>query len=188
MKGSRVSPSRCASTIISTLWLALALVSLAGCNRSQPAVDGTSGPVELPYGNRIAFGQGGNSGSYKVSGWSKTEEKFTWSEGTSATLRIPVPATEDTVSLKMRLAALTKAPELPFQPVEIHVNDQKIAEWQVADTAEFVASIPHDLTKAAGVLTIVIKTPKATSPKALGLSADPRILGICCLDLELSKG
>jgi hypothetical protein len=94
----------------------------------------------------------------------------------------------DTVSLKIRLAALMKAPELPFQPVEVHINDQKIAEWQVSDTAEFVAAIPHDLTKAGGVLTIVFKTPKATSPKALGLSADPRVLGICCLDLELSKG
>jgi hypothetical protein len=99
-----------------------------------------------------------------------------------------VPATENAVSLKMKMAALIKPPDLPFQPIEIQVNDQKIAEWQVGDTAEFVASLPHDLTKAGGVLTIVIKTPKATSPKALGLGADPRILGICCLDLELSKG
>lgn len=168
--------------------LALALISLAGCDRSPTAADQTARLPEVLYGTKIVFAQGGNSEPYKNSGWSKTEEKFTWSEGTSATLRIPVSATPDTVSLKMRLAALTKAPELPFQPVEIQVNDQKIAEWQVADTSEFVAALPRELTKAGGILTIVIKTPKATSPKALGLGADPRILGICCLDLELSKG
>jgi hypothetical protein len=188
MKGSSGSPSRSVATITSTILLTFALIFLAGCDRSQPTMEVTPGPAELPYGSKIVFGLGGNSDSYKVAGWSKTEEKFTWSEGTSATLRIPVAATEDSVSLKMRLAALIKAPELPFQPVEIQVNDQKIAEWQVGDTAEFVASIPHDLTKPGGVLTILIKTPKATSPKALGLNADPRVLGICCLDLELSKG
>jgi hypothetical protein len=166
----------------------LTLISLAGCNRSQTAVDQSSSPPEVPYGTKIVFGQGGNSEPYKLSGWSKTEEKFTWSEGTTARLRIPVPAVADTVSLKMRMAALIKPPELPFQPVEIYVNDQKIAEWQVDNTAEFVAVIPPDLTKRGGDLTISIKIPKATSPKALGLNADTRVLGICCLDLELSKG
>jgi hypothetical protein len=168
------------------LLLALGFISF-GCNRSRPT-GRLPEPPEVPYGTSIVFGQGGNSEPYKVSGWSKTEEKFTWSEGTSAQLKIPVSATQDAVSLKMRMAALVKPPDQPTQPVEIWINDQKIAEWQVGDTAEFVAAIPHDLTKGGGVLTIVIKTPKATSPKALGLSADPRVLGICCLDLELSKG
>lgn len=168
--------------------LAVALFTITGCNRSETGADNSSAPPEVAYGTRIIFGQGGNSESYKASGWSKTEEKFTWSEGTSAELRIPAGATNDTISLKMRIAALIKPPELPFQPVEVFVNNEKIAEWHVADTAEFVAAIPHDLTKVGGVLTISIKTPKATSPKTLGLSADPRVLGICCFDLELSKG
>ena len=188
MSASRISTCRSASRIISAPFLALALISFVGCNRSPTAAERSSEPAEVPYGTRIVFGQGGNSEPYKVSGWSKTEEKFTWSEGTSAQLRIPVPMTEDAVSLKMRIAALIKPPDLPFQPVEIRVNGEKIADWQVGDTAEFVVAIPHDLTKLGGVLTIDIKTPKATSPKALGLNADPRILGVCCLDLEISKG
>ena len=188
MATSTVSRFRSASGFTCATLVTFALISLAGCNRSRTAADLSSEPAEIPYGTKIDFGQGGNSELYKVAGWSKTEEKFTWSEGTSAELRIPVPATNDAISLKMRLAALTKAPELPFQPVEIYVNDQKIAEWQITETGEFVASIPHNLTKPGGGLTIVIKTPKATSPKALGLSADPRVLGICCLDLELFKG
>jgi hypothetical protein len=165
---------------------AFALVLLAGCDRSENAADNSS-PAEVQYGSKITFGKGGNSEAYKVTGWSTTEEKFTWSEGTSAQLRIPVPASDDPISLKMRIAALVKPPELPAQPVEVSINDQKIAEWQVGDTSEFVARVPPEFTKNGGVLNINIKTPKATSPKALGLSADPRVLGICCLELELAK-
>ena len=186
MTGPRISTYRSASGIICVPLLALAVISF-GCNRST-TTDRPAEPAEVSYGTRIVFGQGGNSEPYKVSGWSKTEEKFTWSEGTSAQLHIPVSATEDTVSLKMRIAALIKPPDLPFQPVEIWVNDQKIAEWQVGNTAEFTAAIPHDLTKRGGPLNILVKTPKATSPKALGVNADPRVLGICCFDLEVSKG
>jgi hypothetical protein len=168
--------------------VAVVLFSLAGCDRSKTIENNPSGPAEIPFNTRISFGQGGNSEPYKSAGWSKTEEKFTWTEGTSAQLRLPVAATNDTVALKILMSALIKSPELPFQPVEVYVNDQKVAEWHVGEAAEFVAAIPHDITKLGGVLTINFKTPKATSPKALGLSADPRVLGICCLDLELSKG
>lgn len=165
---------------------AFVLLPQVGCNRSEPGAD-SSLPPEVQYGSKITFGKGGNSEPYKSTGWSTTEEKFTWSEGTSAQLRIPVPASTEPVSLKMTIGALIKSPELPAQPVEVFINDQRIAEWQVADTAEFVARIPSDFTKNGGVLNITIKTPKATSPKALGLSADPRVLGIFCLELELAK-
>ena len=168
--------------------LALGVFALAGCNRSETVTESAPTPPAIQFGSKISFGQGGNSELYKVSGWSKTEAKFTWTEGTAARLKIPITATNDPISVKFTMAALIKAPELPFQPVELYVNDQKIADWQVGDTAEFVAAIPPSVAKLGGVLNFEIKTPKATSPKALGLSADPRVLGICCLDFELAKG
>lgn len=160
---------------------------LGGCNPSEPGANGPR-PPEIQYGSKITFGRGGNSEPYKKGGWSPTEEKFTWSEGTSAQLRIPVPATNDPVTIKMTIAALIKPPELPFQPVEVFINDQKITEWQVGNTSEFTARVPPDLTKQGAVLNIELKTPKATSPKALGLNADPRVLGISCHYLEMSNG
>jgi hypothetical protein len=149
--------------------------------------DASSG-AELKYGTKVEFGTGGESERLRNSGWSKTEEKFSWSEGMFAVLVMRVAPTTESVTLRMKLSGLIKEPELPFQPVEVLVNDQKIADWQVGDTADFIAAIPHDLTKKGGELTITLKVPKATSPKALGLNADPRILGICCHELELTKG
>ena len=174
--------------------LALAVVALlsalTACNRSDPIDDSdNSGAVApLAYGTKVEFGQNGKSEKFRQSGWSKTEEKFTWSEGSTAVLAMRVAGTQETVTLRMRLAGLIKEPELPFQPVEVLVNDQKIADWQVGDAADFTVAIPHQITKKGGDLTITLKVPKATSPKALGLNTDPRILGICSHELELTKG
>lgn len=170
------------------IFSAFALLLVGGCgDRSETAVAESARSPEFQYGSKISFGKGGNSEPYKKSGWSPTEEKFTWTEGASARLEIPVPAANEPVTLRMRIAALIKPPEVPFQPVEVFINDQKIADWQVAETSQFAARVSPELTKPGGILNIEIKTPKATSPKALGVSADPRVLGICVLELELAK-
>jgi hypothetical protein len=174
------------NTIYPAALIAVAL-SLGGCNRSDP-IDDADASAELAYGTKISFAQGGGSERFRESGWSKTEEKFSWTEGTTAVLKMKVPATNDSITLKMKLAGLIKEPALPFQPVEVEVNGQKLAEWQVCDLSEFTAAIPHAVTKKGGELTITLKIPKAASPKALGLNLDPRILGVCCWDLELTKG
>ena len=112
---------------------------------------------------------------------------MTWTEGTAAVLAMRVSPTNEPVALKMKLAGLTKDPEVPYQPVEVYVNDQKVADWQlVAGPAEFSASIPQEITRRGGLLRITLKIPKATSPKALGMSNDPRILGVGCFDLQLA--
>lgn len=85
------------------------------------------------------------------------------------------------------MAALIHEPELPFQPVEVYANGQKVIEWKVGNTAEFVATIPGEITKNGGALDIEFRTPRAASPEALGLNADQRILGISVRSVELMK-
>ncbi|MGI8820643.1 MAG: hypothetical protein ACR2ID_07245 [Chthoniobacterales bacterium] len=87
----------------------------------------------------------------------------------------------------MKLAGLTNPPELPFQPVEVFVNDRQAAEWQVGELSDFTANIPGEITRPGGTLTITLRLPKATSPKALGQGQDPRMLGVSCLELQLTK-
>ena len=171
---------------------ALALVMLSACGKSKtPEASTTPEPstpsrgVDLAYGTEVSFGKGGNSELFRVSGWSRTEPQSTWTEGTAAVLAMRVSPTNEPVALKMKLAGLTKDPELPYQPVEVYVNDQKVADWQVANEEEFSAPIPQEMTRRGGPLRITLKIPKATSPQALGMSADPRILGVACFDLQL---
>ena len=168
--------------------VAAALVVLSAYGQFKTPGESTpSSGVDLAYGTKVSFGTGGNSEPFRVSGWSGTEEESTWTEGTSAVLTMRVSPTTDPVVLKMKLAGLTKDPDLPFQPVEVYINDQKVADWHVADTAEFSAAIPQEMTRSGGLLGITLKIPKAVSPKALGLSDDPRVLGVSCVDLQLAK-
>ena len=150
-----------------------------------PGESTPSSGVDLAYGTKVSFGTGGKSEPLRVSGWSGTESQSTWTEGTSAVLGMRLSPTTDRVGLQMKLAGLTKDPELPFQPVEVYINDQKIADWQVAKPAEFSAAIPQEITRRGGLLKIILKTAKAASPKALGVGADPRVLGVSCFDLRL---
>jgi hypothetical protein len=163
---------------------ALAVLSVYGQFKT-PDNPIPSSDIDLAYGAQVSFGAGGNAEPFQVSGWSETETQFTWTEGTSAVLAIRVSPTTNRVVLRMHLAGLTKDPELPFQPVEVYVNDRKIADWQVAKPAGFNAAIPQEMTQSGGLLRITLKIPKAVSPKTLKMSVDSRVLGVQCSDLQL---
>jgi len=118
---SRIIPER-----IEPVWT----VGARGSNRDGFTI---SSGAELAYGTEVNFGKGGNSEPFRESGWSRTESQMTWTEGTAAVLAMRVSPTNEPVALKMKLAGLTKDPELPFQPVAVYVNDQKLADWQAHD-------------------------------------------------------
>jgi hypothetical protein len=127
-----------------------------------------------------------DSERYRVSGWSKSEGDYAWTEGNSARLALPIPGEAGPLNIKMTLRGLIKAPGLLSQPVEVYANDQKIADWQVGDAAAFTADIPAELTKSGGeTLNLQLRIPKAVSPESLGLNEDGRILGVCCYSIEV---
>jgi hypothetical protein len=72
--------------------------------------------------------------------------------------------------------------------VEVYANNQKIADWLVADRKAFTAGIPAELTKSGGkMLNLELRIPKAASPQSLGMNNDGRILGVCCYSIELTS-
>lgn len=151
----------------------------------EPSVNNAQAAT-YELGNVISFGEVGGSEKYKRSGWSNPEKEFTWTTGTSAKLLLEVPNTSEPLQLRMRLSGFINPPGLPSQPVEILANGQKIADWQVSSPAEFTATVSAAIA-STGELSIEIKTPKAASPKALGVSDDSRILGVNCFEMTLSK-
>lgn len=166
--------------------LGVGLLTFSSCGPSGPQATAPSGAAQAGYDTKISFGTAGNSAAIKVSGWSKAEEQFTWTEGTTAVLALPTTSTDAHVTLRITAAGMIKEPEFSTHPVAVYANDQKIADWQVGNTAPFSAPIPQELTKAGGKLTLTFKMPKAVSPKELGKNEDPRVLGMCVFNLELS--
>jgi hypothetical protein len=157
---------------------------------SQPTPPATSNSAKTAPGSVV--GQiipfRADSERYRVSGWSKTEGDYAWSEGTSARLALPIKAYAGPLTIKMTLRGLVQPPALPFQPVEVYANTQKVADWQVADTAAFTAAVPAELTKSGGdTLSLELRIPKAASPESLGMNNDGRILGVCSYSIELTS-
>jgi hypothetical protein len=170
-------------------WCTLAGSLLFGCGPSEDAVSTANNVASNEYsiGNKIDFGANGNSKPFKVSGWSDAETKHSWTNGTVSVLAMRISPVAEPLTLKIKCGGLSKNPEVPSQPVEVFVNDQKIADWNVRElTAEYSAAIPPEISKSGGLLTITFKIPKAFSPKSLGMGEDPRLLGLACLEVSLT--
>lgn len=191
------------------LLLAASAVALSACGRgpavttAEPtpdspvvAADAQQSPAkpqvnaegqEVAYGELLDFTVGGNAQPLKVSGWSKAENGFTWSQGTAAIIAARVRPTDSPITMKLKAAGMIKEPELPFQPVEVYINNEKVADLQIGHTNEFSVAIPQGFTKAGGLLTVTFRTPKAASPKSLGQNEDDRVLGIRLFNLEFGQ-
>ena len=137
----------------------------------------------------IQFGDGGGSERYRISGWVAPQKglTFNWSDGKSARVSLPISANPGALTLKVRMGGLTNLPDLPFQPVEVYANGQKVADLEVGKLADFDVSIPAEVTATGERLELEFRIPKATSPKALGQSGDLRILGVFVVQMELAK-
>ena len=188
------------------LWLTLALVGgamLGACGRDQPAQSAQARPRlnACDYGMRIYFGIGGDAQRIQHGGWAGTERFFTWSDGAKATLAIRLPSNEHDVRLRFKVAAFVAPPELPSQPIDVLVNGEQLARWEVAGPQTFSVIVPARLLELPKALTVrptfvpepgwlaVIDflIPKAVSPKQVGHSDDPRLLGLQMQELHITK-
>jgi hypothetical protein len=148
--------------------------------------DGSTGR-NYTLGKKILFGVSGDSERFRVSGWSTTEKEITWTEGHSAILEFTGIPPSPSLRLAATLSPLVMPPQLLVQSVEVYANGKKIADWEVIGKAEFTALIPPRTDGNGDTLRIEFRIPKSVSPKQLGLSEDPRVLGVSCFDLVLNK-
>ncbi len=168
-------------------WLPLACAAavLAACSdRGGSAIDAAK-----PYtvGSKVRFGTGGDGLGFLGAGWSSPESGHTWSDEMSAVLALKVEPSAEPLTVRMQLSGLKKAPELPFQPVELLVNGTKVADWQVGEEAEYTAALPAEIGATGGALRLELKIPKATTPKQLGMGNDERVLGVAIHALQIDR-
>jgi hypothetical protein len=166
--------------------LAALMSVLVGCQKTENQSTASNAETRYQAGASIRFSSGGESERFRVAGWSDTEKDCTWTRGRSAKLKFSISKTEGPLVLKMRLMGLVSPPELPFQPVDVNVNGNKLAEWDVdGEPADYSATIPSTMMNG-GELEIELKTPKATTPRSLGMGDDKRVLGVCCAEMAIS--
>lgn len=131
------------------------------------------------FGEKLSLTAGSDTIGYLKSGWHAPEEWGTWS-AKEAVLDLQLPAgVTGALNLIVEAQGFI-VPKHPSQTVVVTVNGTKVAAWSFnaqSAAGERRATIPAGLIKD-GKMTIDFASPDAISPVALGLSADPRVIGI----------
>lgn len=111
-------------------------------------------------------------------GWHSREPASRWSQAKAAvTLPVPPSCVESGCKAIFRFAAFSASTHRPVT-VLMSMADRSI----VASSATLLDEGEHELAlavpKGARIVTVNIAVPAASSPSALGISADARVLGI----------
>jgi hypothetical protein len=109
-------------------------------------------------------------------GWSAAESQFRWTNGHEATVVFAVSNRRDTL-LTMKAGAFV-VPGSPRQRVSVALNGAVLSNFEIMDDSvhENTIELPANLFRDKNVLTFTL--PDAKSPQSLGLSKDPRKLGL----------
>ncbi|MCX9450336.1 sulfatase-like hydrolase/transferase [Vibrio cholerae] len=116
-------------------------------------------------------------------GLSWQEPNHRWTEGPKASMQFRVQdyAQRDLV-LRLNANGYLGG-GLPHQKVGVVVNGIQIAEWQVADAAEYTAVIPANLVVDDGLIDLSFDISDPRSPCDFGDPSDCRRLGIAVREL-----
>ena len=145
-------------------------------------------PQVLDEGRRARFGAASTGTdclltAALVDGWHSPERNGVWSKARVAMIRVRVPDSPESVDAVIRLT-LKSYPGLGFYPgsstIRIRVGDTVLAEFvDERGTSPVVeVPVPRTMIGAKGVLDLAIESDRVYNPKALGIAADARDLGI----------
>lgn len=165
-------------------------MSLAGCGAPQPPkpAPDLSKLEPIAYGTTIFYGSAGEGGKTKLTGWAPAEWGFTWSDGIGASLAIRVPTTTDPVELHIKMAGMNVPGRVKNQRVDLYVNAEKLARWQVADEGIFTVTVPASFVAEPNPLLIIdFYMPGAISPLSAGTGSDRRRLGVRLAEVTVLK-
>jgi len=136
------------------------------------------------WGKVLDFGIYGDAARHKVDGWSPPEELITWTDGTQATLRFSLPPSKRDRMLHLRAGAFTHG-ALSSQRTIISLNNHQVGELDISDIGEYSLRLPNKYFSSSDHDLLSFNLPDATSPASLGLSEDPRCLGLQVFSLKI---
>ncbi len=147
-------------------------------------------PTLYRLGETLDFAAGGNAGPMLGVGWSDAAPQGTWSVGQDAEIRLALARPIVGDALMHLSGAPLLAAARPAATVEVLVNGRPVGslEYHLGEAEEERAiRIPAAALEqtAPAAVSVTLRVPDAISPKALGLSDDPRPLGFLARRLRL---
>lgn len=150
----------------------------------------TEGSEVPPYrfGDELFFGKDGKASAYQAEGWSRPEQKITWTDGTRAELVLPVSVPRKPVRLRLYARAYLKPGTVDRQKVRIRVNEHPVEDWVITDNNFRVreAVIPPEILNS-GRAILSFELPDSAVPHTIGDGPDLRRLGLAVSWLSLAE-
>lgn len=161
-----------------------ALAQLPGCTRPATnsglaEVDGQCAMRQLGRGRpRIGLSSLDGQPNCTLSGMSGAEPGGRWTDQPQAQLHCPLPLIDGAPARSLTISADAFLNGVAAQRVAIRLNDGAPATFRFVAGQPAPAIVLPLPPARDGRLDIVIDLPDAVSPKQLGMSEDPRILGL----------
>lgn len=142
---------------------------------------------KLKLSQPVSFAADGNISDFLGSGWSVQGNDMRWTDGPQAKLAFRLQE-RPSENLLLRLKASAHlGGGLPCQKIDVIVNGQQVTTWQVSGLAWYEAEIPAITTGNDCLLEVVFNISNPISPLEVGVSKDPRKLGIAARALIIDK-
>ena len=133
------------------------------------------------------FGVHGSARSFMREGWSHIEPDFTWTEGTTSRIILPLEAGSGQVMLEVNLSPMLFKPVLRRQQLIVSVNGHIVADESLIGECSLAVEIPEQALAGAATLDIQFDCPMAAAPAAIGKANDDRRLGVAIHELLLFR-
>lgn len=137
-------------------------------------------PVRVEMNRFYAVGTEGDGAFVLDTGWSIREPWGVWSDGDRASLRIPCEDTavpNKTQRVMLRLSGFS-VPDRPATGVSIKIGEREVWLGDISSSPKDVEFALPDGACSLGFARIIMDVKNPVSPRSLGLSADPRNLGV----------
>ncbi|MDO7899748.1 DUF6311 domain-containing protein [Pseudomonas citrulli] len=133
--------------------------------------------VQVRLGERQLFNR---ANAMLTKGWGRVEEWGTWSEGNEAEVVLRVPPQARSIAVE---AAAFVQPRHTSQRVDVSINGVAALSTRLTRFQDNTLELPltpaiHQAIGAEGQVRLHFHMPDAISPKALGLGADERVMGL----------
>lgn len=134
-------------------------------------------PAFYRWNTLLEIGAGRPHNVHLGPGWSTPEVGGCWTEGHRTTLRFLVEPVANPVQISLLMRGFQTG-SVPRQTVHVSCGNQRVATLMVGGEATFLVTVPYERHLGLRPLIIHFDLPGATSPRAIGMGADDRLLGV----------
>ncbi|MGZ5545284.1 MAG: DUF6311 domain-containing protein [Limisphaerales bacterium] len=152
----------------------------------SPFASGKSISEPIEVGEELSFSNLTNSTPFLISGWSP-EAGFAWTDGLESTLEFQLPPSPSD-QLTFAISFFSFNPDaIPSRTISIFIGNIECTTWTIRADGWETRDVPVPSGLDGKPIQVTLRQSDVRSPKDLGISDDPRHLGIAVKSITLEK-